>query len=160
MTYMNPRARNVSVLTPAGHHVMSAPEAAALAGVTYRQLDYWSRKAWVVPAHLERVSAGRQLRRYGEADVLRLAALAHVGRSGLDVASFGPQVGELDLAEGSLMVVGPETELAVVGAGDLRAHLSKPGRYVVFDPEPHRRTIRRRRGGEDAVASLAERRSA
>lgn len=139
---------------------MSAPEAAALAGVTYRQLDYWSRKGWVVPAQVERVSAGRQLRRYGEADVLRLAALAHLGRSGLDVAAFGPQVGELDLGEDSLMVVGPEAVLAVVAAGDLRAHLSQPGRFVVFDPEPHRRALARRRRSESSVSSLAERRSA
>lgn len=137
---------------------MSAPEAADVAGVTYRQLDYWSRKGWVVPAHVERVSAGRQVRRYGEADVLRLAALAHLGRSGLDVAFFGPRVGKLDLVEGSLMVVGPETELDVVAASDLRGHLSQPGRYVVFDPEPLRRNLSRRRGAE--VPSLPERRSA
>lgn len=159
MTYTNGRARNVRVLTSPAPHVMSAPEAASLAGVTYRQLDYWSRKGWVVPAHVERVSAGRQLRRYGETDVLRLAALAHLGRSGLDVAAFGAQVGELDLGEDSLVVVGPEAELAVVAAGDLRAHLARPGRYVVFDPEPHRRVLSRRRSSED-VPSLAERRSA
>lgn len=136
---------------------MSAPEAANIAGVTYRQLDYWSRKGWVVPAHVERVSAGRQVRRYGEADVLRLAALAHLGRSGLDVAFFGPRVGKLDLVKG-LMVVGPETELDVVAASDLRGHLSQPGRYVVFDPEPLRRNLYRRRGAE--VPSLSQRRSA
>lgn len=139
---------------------MSAPEAAALAGVTYRQLDYWSRKGWVEPAHVERVSAGRRLRRYDDADVLRLAALAHLGRSGLDVAAFGPLVGDLDLVDDSLVVVGPESELDVVAPSELRAHLSQPGRFVVFDPEPHRRALARRRRVEAPVRALAERRSA
>ena len=141
---------------------MSAPEAADFAGITYRQLDYWGRKGWVVPAHVERVSAGRRVRRYDDGDVLRLAALAHLGRSGLDVAAFGPQVGTLQLTDGdSMVVVGPGTELEVIAAAELRAHLraSGPGRYVVFDPAPLRRSLAAQRAGSTPT-TLNERRSA
>jgi DNA-binding transcriptional MerR regulator len=141
---------------------MSAPEAADLAGITYRQLDYWGRKGWVVPAQVERVSAGRRVRRYNEGDVLRLAALAHLGRSGLDVAAFGPLVGSLELTAGdSVVVVGPATELEVIAAGELRNHLraSGPGRYVVFDPAALRRSLVARHA-DSTPTTLDERRSA
>ena len=139
---------------------MSAPEAADVAGITYRQLDYWGRKGWVVPAHVQHVSAGRRVRRYDLEDVLRLAALAHLGRSGLDVATYGPTVGSLELATGdSLVVVGPDDELEVVAAADLRTHLSRPGRYVVFDPRPLRQSLTRGHA-VSAPATMTERRSA
>ncbi len=124
------------VLTPSRSGVRSAPEAADLAGVTYRQLDYWTRKGWIVPAELERVSAGRVIRRYGAAEILRCAALAHVGRSGLDVAAYGPRLKELELRSNEILVVGPDEDLDVIAASQLRSHLACPGRYVVFDPAP------------------------
>jgi len=136
---------------------MSAPEAAALAGISYRQLDYWGRKGWVTPSQVERVSASRRVRRYGELDLLRLGALAHLGRSGLDVAAFGVGVGELDLARrDTLAVVGPTEELAVVAVADLRAYVARPGRFVVFDPQPLRAAFARRFAPSTPIASVAE----
>ncbi len=107
-----------------------------MTGVTYRQLDYWTRKGWIVPAELERVSAGRVVRRYGAPEILRCAALVLLGRSGLDVAAYGPRLKELQLESDEVLVVGPDEDLDVVRASQLRSHLSNPGRYVVFDPAP------------------------
>lgn len=113
---------------------MSAPDAAAAAGITYRQLDHWQRKGWVEPGIVERVSAGRIVRRYTPEDVDRLRVLAHFGRSGVDIAAFGPQVGKLPLdGTGELIVLGPDGEVAVVAAGELRSVVSAPGRFVVCD---------------------------
>ena len=107
MTYRRGRACNVVVtLTSDPTSVRSAPEAATLAGVTYRQLDYWTRKGWIVPADLNRVSPGRVVRRYGPAEIVQCALLAHLGGSGLDVTPFGPQVGGLgELGQDDLVVV-------------------------------------------------------
>jgi DNA-binding transcriptional MerR regulator len=65
-------------------HVITAPEAAELAGITYRQLDYWARRGWVAPS-IDR-GTGRAARRlYSADDVVRLAALGHFGRARADV---------------------------------------------------------------------------
>jgi DNA-binding transcriptional MerR regulator len=159
---------NVCVLTLPAPHVMSAPEAAELVGITYRQLDYWGRKGWVVPGSVERVSSSRRLRRYGEVDVLRLGALAHLARSGLDVAAYGPAVGQLDLGQldlggaDPLAVVGPTGELEVVSSAELRAKVCVPGRFVVFDPLPLREAFASRFAALAPVSDLTktERRSA
>ena len=116
-----------------------------------------------MPGRVERVSASRRLRRYDEADVLRLGALAHLARSGLDVAAYGPAVGQLDLTgKDPVAIVGPSEELQVVDATDLRGRLSAPGRFVVFDPRPLREAFARRFAPPAPISDLTrtERRSA
>lgn len=125
-----------AVLTQGSSNVRSAPEAAALAGVSYRQLDYWTRKKWIAPAELDRVSPGRVVRRYGPTEILQCALLAHLGGSGLDVTPYGPQVGELELGPEDLVVIDADGRLEVVDAPRLRARVGERGRYVVFDPAP------------------------
>ena len=132
------------VLTQDSLNVRSAPEAAALAGVSYRQLDYWTRKKWIAPAELDRVSPGRVVRRYGPTQILQCALLAHLGGSGLDVTPYGPQVGELELGPEDLVVVDADGRLEVVDAPRLRARVGERGRYVVFDPAPVLRRLGRR----------------
>jgi len=142
-----------SVITPDPPSVRSAPEAAGLAGVTYRQLDYWTRKGWIVPANLDRVSPGRVVRRYGPAEIVQCALLAHLGGSGLDVTPYGPQVGELELTRDELVVVDQEGSLEVVPAGGLRGRVTQRGRCVVFDPAP----VLRRLGRSGSAVSAARR---
>ena len=131
------------VITQPARHAITAPDAFRLAGITYRQLDYWARRGWVAPS-IE-AGTGRPGRRlYSPDDVLRLAALGHLGRSGADVGQLGPQVAGLELPAGDvdyLVVLGPEHGLEVVTAGELRARLGAPGSYVVFDPAPLRRQL-------------------
>ena len=133
----------VLVITQPARHGITAPDAFRLAGITYRQLDHWARRAWVAPS--VEAGTGRPGRRlYSPEDVLRLAALGHLGRSGADVGRLGPQVAGLELPDGDvdyLVVLGSELSLEIVAAGELRPKLGTPGTYVVFDPAPLRRQL-------------------
>jgi DNA-binding transcriptional MerR regulator len=113
---------------------ISATEACALAGITYRQLDYWARQRWVRPSVDSGVGrAGRRL--YHPADVVRLAALGHFGRAGLDVGKLGPALAELELPLGSDFLIASDGEgVAVVPGEDLRLLFAEPRPRVVFDP--------------------------
>ena len=145
-----------TVITQGSSNVRSAPEAAALAGVSYRQLDYWTRKKWIAPAELDRVSPGRVVRRYGPTQILQCALLAHLGGSGLDVTPYGPQVGGLELGPEDLVVIDADGRLEVVDARRLRARVGERGRYVVFDPAP----VLGRLGRLDTAAGGASRKTA
>jgi len=106
-----------------------------LAGITYRQLDYWARRSWVKPsveAGLGR--AGRRL--YGKADVIRLAALGTFGRAGLDVGRLGPALAalELPLGEDFLVTVSVDGDIGIVAALELRSVVCQPLLRVTFDP--------------------------
>ncbi len=129
------RACNDGVFTSVPVRVRSAPAAAELAGVTYRQLDHWERQGWVTASHVEQIG-GRRVRRYGDDDVVRLAALRHLAQSGRDVGSYGPAVGQVDVPAGHFLVVGADIE--VVAARSLTAAVTRPGRWTVFDPGPVR----------------------
>jgi DNA-binding transcriptional MerR regulator len=129
------------------HGEFSGPEAADLAGITYRQLDYWARRRWVIPS---RVSAdGVQRRVYTASDVVRLAALGHLGRSRVDVATYGEATGRLQIPNSLafLVVWGTHDESVVLtSAKDLRQVACHPGRYVIFDPAAVLRELHRRQG--------------
>ena len=87
------------VMTSNPDHVMSAPQAAERAGITYRQLDYWERQGWVAATHVDEATpGGRRVRRYTTLDVARLATLRHLARSGFDIAVHGPTVGALEIS--------------------------------------------------------------
>ncbi len=140
-----------SVLTQDEPDVRSAPEAASLAGVSYRQLDYWTRKGWIEPAEIDRVSPGRVVRRYGPTQILQCALLAHLGGSGLDVTPYGPQVGQLgELGRDDLVVVDADGNLEVIAASKLRVRVGERGRYIVFDPAPVLARLARHDAGEGA----------
>ena len=132
---------------------LSGPEAADLAGISYRQLDYWARQGWVVPARV--CSDGVQRRMYAESDVVRLAALGHLGKSRVDVATYAKATGRLRVSEteGCLIVWAIHEEWVQVAAPrDLRNVISGPGRYVIFDTAPVVGKLRQRR------ANVGERR--
>lgn len=156
MTYAINSVCYDSVLTRDEVEVRSAPEAAQLAGISYRQLDYWARASWITASRVERVSVNRVVRRYAEDDIVRLAALRHLAQSGLDVARFGPLVGSLEVPHDALVVVGPDETVSVVAAAELRRTVSAAGRWVVFDPAP----LRRRLGGHQVASAPRSRRSA
>ena len=125
----------------------SGPEAADLADITYRQLDYWARRTWVVPSRLSCDGVHRRV--YTAADVVRLAALGHLGRSRVDVATYGTATGQLRVpADPGFLVVWAISDgtVALTSADDLRRMTSTPGRYVIFDPAAVLRALERRQG--------------
>lgn len=129
---------------PAGAY--SGPEAAEAAGISYRQLDYWARRKWVVPSGTS--SDGVQRRVYTVADVVRLAALGHLGRSRVDVATYGAATGRLCVPDGSGYVIVwaiHDGRVRLADGKDLRRVACEPGRYVIFDPAPLLSTLGRRR---------------
>ena len=129
---------------PGGEY--SGPEAAELAGISYRQLDYWARRGWVAPSRVD--CEGVQRRVYNAADIVRLAALGHLGRSHIDVATYGEATGRLCVSDtiGDLVVWAIHDErVQLAGPKDLRRVLSRPGRYVIYDPAPLLRSLHRRR---------------
>src|SRR5947209_4829847 len=122
------------IITGDADRVMSAPEAAAAAGITYRQLDYWDRQKWIRPSDIHRVGSGRAVRRYGLNEVVRLQALAHLGRSGVELAAFAPTINGVELGPDDALLVGPfgvtgsEPEAFVVARDDALGVASTPGR--------------------------------
>lgn len=115
----------------------TGPEAAELAEVTYRQLDHWARRGWVVPSRVAVSPEGVQRRLYAPADVVRLAALGHLGRCRIDIGRYGEATGQLEIPDepGFLIVWGThDRTVSLTRARDLRRVASMPGRYVIFDP--------------------------
>ncbi|HEX2699010.1 MAG TPA: MerR family transcriptional regulator [Acidimicrobiales bacterium] len=123
----------------------SGPEAAEIAGISYRQLDYWARRGWVVPSRAAEEGVRRRL--YTAADIVRLAALGHLGRSRVDVATHAKATGRLRVSDAvAALVVWSihDDSVRLVGAKELRRVASQPGRYVVFDPTGVLRRLGRR----------------
>jgi len=131
---------------PISADAYSGPEAAEAARISYRQLDYWARRNWVVPSGA--ASEGMQRRVYTVADVVRLAALGHLGRSRVDVATYGPATGRLQVPAGSAYLIVwaiHDENVRLTNGKDLRRVACEPGRYVIFDPAPLLRNLARRR---------------
>ena len=129
--------------------VISAPQAADLAGITYRQLDHWARKGWVVPSISE--GQGRSGRRlYSLEDVVRLQFLAHLGRSKRNLTALGSVVAKADL-DGEFAVVGSAGEVHTVdGLEELKRAVTTTGEFTVFDLG----TARRGLSGADAPEAI------
>jgi len=128
----------------------TGPEAAELAGISYRQLDYWARRGWVVPSGED--VGGVQRRVYNVADVVRLAALGHLGRSRVDVATFADATGRVRVPEGHAYLIVwsiHEGSVRSTTVRDVRRVAAAPGRYVIFDPAPLLRTLDRRAAAGD-----------
>lgn len=151
------------MVTQSQGHGISAVDAFQLAGITYRQLDYWARRGWVEPS-IE-AGTGRPGRRlYSPDDVIRLATLGHLGRSGIDVGRLGPLVATLKLPTGTadyLIILGPDYSLGVVPVAGLRGYVTAtPGRFVIFDTGPLRRQLGVRRTDAAVRSRQTETRSA
>jgi DNA-binding transcriptional MerR regulator len=122
----------VMTQTPSGG--IAATAACELAGVTYRQLDYWARRGWVSPSVDTGLGrAGRRL--YHPGDVVRLAALGHFGQAGLDVGKLGPELADLDLPLSTdfLVVAEADGPVTICAAERLRAEVAQPRARVLFD---------------------------
>jgi DNA-binding transcriptional MerR regulator len=151
---------NHLMTTSKGAHVISGPQAAELAGITYRQLDYWARQGWLQPS-VDRGRGRSARRQYSPDDVVRLAALAHLGRTKADVGALAPILGTLQLEEGDVLIVaGPEPSVETVPAESLRSYIASGEPFRVFDPSPLRRRLAEITGAAPQQEVREERRSA
>lgn len=84
------------------------PTACAVAGITYRQLDYWARTGLVTPSVRDASGSGTQ-RLYSFRDVLLLKLVRRLIDTGISLRSVRTAIGQLraggaeDLAEVTLM---------------------------------------------------------
>lgn len=116
--------------------LLSQPEAATAAGVTYNQLDDWVQRGWVTPAG----RSGRQ-RLFSADEVIRAHWLKSVSRLGEDVEALAAQVKACDLSARYLVVTDTEQVTTPATRAQLYRLLETPGAYFVIDQLPERRKL-------------------
>jgi DNA-binding transcriptional MerR regulator len=83
-----------------------------LTGITYRQLDYWTRTGRVTASRHASTGIGDQ-RLYSTDDVLRIAVLARLLHAGLSLAVAGRHLDALLSSGGEPVRLGPDMTLTV-----------------------------------------------
>lgn len=95
------------------------PQVCAIAGITYRQLDYWARTDLLQPSISEARGSGTQ-RRYSYRDLLELKVIKRLLDAGLSLQSARRAIDVLrssggDLASANLVLNGAQSVLARTG---------------------------------------------
>lgn len=109
-------------------------QACKLAGITYRQLDYWARTGLVRPSVTDAHGSGTQ-RSYSYRDILELKVIKHLLSGGISLQAARRAVEYLrdnlkeDLSNADLLVVGQGTVL--VRNGEEFIDLLKGGQLVM-----------------------------
>ena len=133
------------------------PSACQIAGITYRQLDYWARTALVVPSIRSAAGSGSQ-RLYSFKDILVLKIVKRLLDTGISLHNIRVAVDHLrqrgvrDLANITLFSDGTTVYECTLGRGGRRPAAGRPGRVR------HRRL--RRDAGADRRRSPTSRWSA
>lgn len=108
---------------------VGALEAAELAGVTYRQLDYWTREGLVRPCRPARGSGSSRRYSTGEVELLRvIGVLSSMGVQGAALRRAAERVEELIGAGGGWLVVAPDGGVELVGGAVTLDELYGSGR--------------------------------
>ncbi len=109
-------------------------QACKLAGITYRQLDYWARTGLVRPSVADAHGSGTQ-RAYSYRDILELKVIKHLLSGGISLQAARKAVEYLrenlkeDLSNADVLVVGPGTVL--VRTGEELINLLRGGQLVM-----------------------------
>ena len=113
----------------------TSKQAQEIAGITYRQLDYWARTGLVQPSVMEAVGSGSR-RAYSYGDLLKLRVIKDLLDNGVGL----PQIRDVfrnhknilgeDLAGGRLVISGNEV-LFMKGPDELVALLQRPGQQAL-----------------------------
>jgi hypothetical protein len=116
--------------------LLSQPEAADAAGVTYDQFDDWVQREWLLPA-------GRQGRRrsFGADEVIRGQWLRALSQLPTNIESLTEDVRACDLSSRYLVVLGGETVATAATRSHLYRLLEKEGAHFVIDQLPERRKL-------------------
>ncbi len=113
----------------------TSKQAQQIAGITYRQLDYWARTDLVQPSVTSAVGSGSR-RAYSYGDLLRLRVIKDLLDNGVglpqirDVFTNHKNILGEDLAGGRLVISGNEV-LFMTGPDELVALLQRPGQQAL-----------------------------
>lgn len=121
-----------SRLTP----LLSQPEAAEAAGVTYNQLDDWIQRGWIVPA----ARKGRQ-QSFGADEVIRANWLRSALQTTVDIESIATDVRTSDVSARYLVVTNATKVTTLPTRSQLYRLLETPGSHLVIDQLPERRKL-------------------
>ncbi len=116
--------------------LLSQPEAAEAAQVTYNQLDDWVQRGWIVPA-------GRRghERSYGSDEILRARWLRSISQTTADLDALALAVRASDISARYLVVTDAERVATVPTRSQLYRLLESPGSHLVIDQLPERRKL-------------------
>jgi DNA-binding transcriptional MerR regulator len=114
-----------------------APRAAKLAGITYRQLDYWARQNYVRPSLEDAKGSGSQ-RLYSFTDLLKLKVMKRLLDQGLSLQKTRGAIEAIerageDVGSARLVLAGPQA-LLVHSDGEVSDVLSGQGVLALVLP--------------------------
>lgn len=116
--------------------LLSQPEAADAAQVSYNQLDEWVQRGWILPAGRR----GRQLS-YGADEIIRTCWLRAISQTQAEIEDLAVGVRSSDLAARYLLVTNAETVSTIATRSQLYRRLETPGSHLVIDQLPERRKV-------------------
>lgn len=116
--------------------LLSQPEAAEAARVTYNQFDEWVQRGWIVPA----ARKGRQ-RAFSADEVMRALWIRSISQTPSDVEEMARDVRDCDLAARYLVVTNAEEVSTAATRAQLYRVLETAGSHLVIDQLPERRKL-------------------
>ena len=116
--------------------LLSEPEAAEAAGVTYNQFDDWVQRGWLVPA-------GRRSRQrfFGADEIIRANWLRSIASTPAKLDALIEDIRSCDLSARYLVVTNSETVRTAPSRTQLYRILEEPGSHLVIDQLPGRRML-------------------
>lgn len=116
--------------------LLSEPEAAEAAGVTYNQFDDWVQRGWLVPAGRR----GRQ-RSFAADEIVRANWLRSIATTPAKLEEVIEEIRACDLSARYLVVTNSETVRTAPSRTQLYRILEVPGSHLVIDQLPERRRL-------------------
>lgn len=116
--------------------LLSQPEAAEAARVTYNQFDEWIQRGWIVPAGRK----GRQ-HSFSADEVIRAHWLRSISQTPADVDAVAQGVRDCDLRARYLVITNAETVSTAATRAQLYRVLETTGSHLVIDQLPERRKL-------------------
>ena len=116
--------------------MLSQPDAAEAAQVTYNQFDEWVQRGWILPAG----RGGRQ-RVYSADEVIRAHWLRSISQTSADLDAIAERVRACDLSARYLVVTDTEKVSTAPTRSALYRLLETPGGHLVIDQLPERRKL-------------------
>lgn len=116
--------------------LLSEPEAADAAGVTYNQFDDWVQRGWLIPAGRR----GRQ-RSFGADEIIRANWLRSIATAQAKLDEVIEDVRHCDLSARYLIVTNAPAVRTAASRAQLYRALETPGPHLVIDQLPERRKL-------------------